>query len=84
MFFIGMSEVSYPGYRDWLTKACQRAGLRRKVLQNVDLERTMIHAVAAGLGVALVPEQLKELEHDNLVFRPLKPTVGTDRDDSHS
>jgi hypothetical protein len=31
-----------------------------KVLQDVDLERTMIHAIAAGLGVALVPEQLKK------------------------
>ena len=75
MFFIGMSEASYPGYRDWLTKACQRAAFTPKVLQDVDLERTMIHAVAAGLGVALVPEQLKKLEHENVVFRPLLPTV---------
>jgi DNA-binding transcriptional LysR family regulator len=78
MFFIGMSEVSYPGYRDWLTKTCRRAAFTPKVLQDVDLERTMIHAVAAGLGVALVPEQLKKLEHDNIVFRPLNPTVATE------
>lgn len=84
MFFIGMSEVSYPGYRDWLTKTCQRAGLRRKVLRDVDLERTMIHAVAAGLGVVLRAGAIKKLEHDNVVFRPLNPTVGTDMDDSHS
>ena len=75
MFFIGMSEASYPGYRDWLTKTCQRASFTPKVLQDVDLERAMIHAVAAGLGVALVPEQLKKLEHENVVFRPLLPTV---------
>jgi DNA-binding transcriptional LysR family regulator len=78
MFFIGMSEASYPGYREWLTKTCTRAGFTPKVLQDVDLERTMIHAIAAGLGVALVPEQLKKLEHDNVVFRPLNPTVGTE------
>jgi DNA-binding transcriptional LysR family regulator len=78
MFFIGMSEASYPGYRDWLTKTCERAGFTPKVLQDVDLERTMIHAVAAGLGVALVPEQLRKLEHENVVFRPLSPTVGTE------
>jgi DNA-binding transcriptional LysR family regulator len=64
MFFIGMSEGSYPYYREWLTKTCERAGFTPKVLQDVELERTMIHAVAAGLGVALVPEQLKKLEHD--------------------
>jgi len=78
MFFIGMSEASYPGYRDWLTKSCKSAGFAPKVLQDVDLERTMIHAVAAGLGVALVPEQLKNLEHDNVLFRTLKPAVATE------
>jgi DNA-binding transcriptional LysR family regulator len=78
MFFIGMSEASYPGYREWLTKTCARAGFTPKVLQDVDLERTMIHAIAAGLGVALVPEQLKNLEHNNVVFRSLSPTVGTE------
>ena len=78
MFFIGMSEASYPGYRDWLTKTCQRAAFTPKVLQDADLERTMIHAVAAGLGVALVPEQLKKLEHENVLFRAVNPTVGTE------
>jgi DNA-binding transcriptional LysR family regulator len=78
MFFIGMSEASYPGYRNWLVKTCQRAAFTPKVLQDVDLERTMIHAVAAGLGVALVPEQLKKFEHENVVFRPLNPSVATE------
>ena len=78
MFFIGMSEASYPGYREWLTKTCGAAGFTPKVLQDVDLERAMIHAVAAGLGVAFVPEQLKRLEHENVVFRSLSPKVGTE------
>ncbi len=77
-FFIGMSEASYPGYRDWLTKTCRRVAFTPKVLQDVELERTMIHAVSAGLGVALVPEQLKKLEHENVVFRRLNPTVATE------
>jgi DNA-binding transcriptional LysR family regulator len=78
MFFIGMSEESYPCYREWLTKSCERAGFTPKVLQDVDLERTMIHAVSAGLGVALVPEQLKRLPHENVVFRPIAPPVVTE------
>jgi len=78
MFFIGMSEASYPFYREWLTKTCARAGFTPRILQVVDLERTMIHAVAAGLGVAIVPEQLKKLEHENVMFRPLNPTVATE------
>jgi DNA-binding transcriptional LysR family regulator len=78
MFFIGMSEASYPGYHDWLTKTCALAGFTPKVLQDVELERTMIHAVAAGLGVALVPEQLRKIEHDGVVFRSVDPAVATE------
>jgi DNA-binding transcriptional LysR family regulator len=78
MFFIGMSETSYPGYRDWLIRTCATVGFVPKILQDVDLERTMIHAVASGLGVAIVPEQLQKLEHANVVFRPLNPAVGTE------
>jgi DNA-binding transcriptional LysR family regulator len=78
MFFIGMSEASYPSYRNWLTKTCRRVGFTPKVLQDVELERTMIHAVAGGLGVALVPAQVKKLEHENVAFRSLNPTVKTE------
>jgi DNA-binding transcriptional LysR family regulator len=78
MFFIGMSEGSYPGYREWLAKTCHRAGFTPKVLQDVDLERTMIQAISAGLGVALVPEQIKKFSHENVVFRPVTPVVVTE------
>jgi DNA-binding transcriptional LysR family regulator len=78
MFFIGMSEASYPSYRHWLTKTCRRVGFTPKVLQDVELEQTMLHAVARGLGVALVPEQVKRLEHENVVFRPLNEAVRTE------
>ena len=78
MFFIGMSESSYPGYRGWLTGTCERAGFSPRVLQDVDIERTVIQSVAAGLGVALLPEQVKKLPHERVVFRPLKPAVRTE------
>jgi DNA-binding transcriptional LysR family regulator len=78
VFFIGMSEKAYPGYRHWLTTTCQRVGFTPKVLQDADIERTLIHAVAAGLGVALLPDQVKKLPHNNVVFRPLTPTVMTE------
>lgn len=78
MFFIGMSEGSYPGYRQWLTETCRRAGFAPKVLQDVEIERTLIHAVAAGLGVALLPAQAKRLPHENVVFRELRPAVETE------
>jgi len=78
MFFIGMSEASYPGYRRWLTETCQRVGFSPKVLQDADIERTLIQSVAAGLGVALLPDQVKKLPHDSVVFHELTPPVMTE------
>jgi len=78
LFFIGMSEASYPGYRHWLKQTCRRVGFSPKVLQDVEIERTLIQAVAAGLGVALLPDQVKKLPHENVVFRPLTPRVRTE------
>jgi DNA-binding transcriptional LysR family regulator len=78
MFFIGMSEASYPGYRRWLTQTCRKVGFSPKVLQDADIERTLIQSVAAGLGVALLPDQVKKLPHDSVVFRELTPLVKTE------
>ncbi len=78
LFFIGMSEASYPGYRDWLTETCRKMGFAPKVLQDVEIERAIIQAVAAGLGVALLPEQVKRLPHESVVFRELRPAIKTE------
>ncbi len=78
MFFIGMSEASYPGYRRWLTQTCRKVGFSPKILQDADIERTLIQSVAAGLGVALLPDQVKKLPHDSVVFRDLNPPVKTE------
>ena len=77
-FFIGMSEASYPGYRRWLTRTCRDAGFTPKVLQDAEIERTVIQSVAAGLGVALLPDQVKKLPHATVVFRTLNPRVETE------
>src|SRR5256885_11495294 len=78
MFFIGMSETSYPGYSRWFTQTFRKVGFSPKVLQHVDIERTVIQSVAVGLGVALLPDQMKKLPHDSVVFRELNPPVKTE------
>jgi DNA-binding transcriptional LysR family regulator len=78
MFFIGMSEESCPGYRNWLTATCQQAGFTPKVLQDADIERTVFQAVAAGLGVALLPAQVDTLPHEHVLLRPVSPPVLTE------
>ena len=78
MFFIGMSEESYPGYRRWLVETCRRARFNPRVLQDVEIERSLIDCVAAGLGVALLPNQAKRLGNENVVFRDLSTKVMTE------
>jgi DNA-binding transcriptional LysR family regulator len=78
MFFIGLSETSYPGYRRWLDAACRKAGFIPRVLQDVEIEATVFQSVGAGLGIALVSEQLKKVSHPNVVFRSIKPKVMTE------
>ena len=77
MFFISLSEASYPGYREWLITTCRQAGLKPKILQEANTERTLIQAVESGLGVALLPDQIKKLSSENVSFRPISPPVAS-------
>jgi len=74
-FFIGMSTKTHPGAREWLMQSCQDAGFAGRILQEADSEPTVIQFVADGLGVALMPEQVRGLSHAGVVFRPLTPPL---------
>ena len=50
MFFIGLSETSYPGYRRWLDAACRKAGFTPRVLQDVEIERPFFNRSVRGWG----------------------------------
>ena len=63
MFFIRMSETSYTGHRRWLTETCRRVGFTPRVLEDVEIERAIIKSVAAGLGIALGPDQIRKVPH---------------------
>jgi DNA-binding transcriptional LysR family regulator len=78
MFFVGMSEKTYPGFREWLCETCQQAGFTPRILQDAELETGLMTFVAQGLGVTLAREQIEKLPHDGVVFRPLAPPVKTD------
>jgi DNA-binding transcriptional LysR family regulator len=72
MFFVGMSAKAYPGSKAWLIDVCGKAGLTPRILQDADREPAVISFVAAGLGVALLPEQIKRLPHEGVIFVPLR------------
>jgi DNA-binding transcriptional LysR family regulator len=75
MFFVGMSEKTHPGFRDWLAATCQSAGFAPRILQDADLEPGLMRFVAEGLGVTLAREQIKNLPHPGVAFRQLNPPV---------
>jgi DNA-binding transcriptional LysR family regulator len=74
-FFVGMSPKIYPGKREWLAETCESAGFTGRILQEADSEVAAFKFVAAGLGVALLPEQITSLPHEGVVFRPLSPPL---------
>ncbi len=78
MFFVGMSEKTHPGFREWLSEVCRPADFTPKILQDADLEPGLMRFVAEGLGVTLAREQIKNIPHPGVVFRPLSPPVKTD------
>ncbi|HTL58569.1 MAG TPA: LysR substrate-binding domain-containing protein [Candidatus Limnocylindrales bacterium] len=75
MFFVGMSERTHPGFRDWLNRTCQQVGFTPRVLQDAELEAALMTFVAEGLGVSLAREHIKKLPHPGVVFRPLAPPI---------
>jgi DNA-binding transcriptional LysR family regulator len=78
MFFVGMSEKTYPGSNEWLINTCREVGFSPRILQDADQEPAVISFVTAGLGVALLPEQIKRLPHDGVIFLPLRRRLTTD------
>jgi DNA-binding transcriptional LysR family regulator len=63
-----MSQKTYPGSNEWLIDTCREAGFTPRILQDADREPAVISFVAAGLGVALLPEQMKRLPHRRCDF----------------
>jgi DNA-binding transcriptional LysR family regulator len=78
LFFVAMSEETHPGSRDWLSGLCQESGFIPRILQDVDLESGLMTFVAEGLGVTLAREQIKNLPHPGVVFRPLLTAAKAD------
>jgi len=78
LFFVAMSEETHPGSRAWLSGLCQQAGFTPRILQDVDLESGVMTFVAEGLGVTLAREQIKNLPHPGVVFRPLATAAKAD------
>ncbi|QHG85294.1 LysR family transcriptional regulator (plasmid) [Rhodococcus rhodochrous] len=72
--FIGYCDPST--MHDTLIAACEQVGFVPSVRQQVAETSTLVALVAAGLGVALVPESVRHLRMNGVTYRPLRtPTV---------
>lgn len=73
--FISMSDSGYPGYPRWLNATCEQAGFTPRILEVVESERRVIQAVQSEFGVALLPEQVRNVVPGNLRIRKVVPSV---------
>src|SRR5206468_1609896 len=58
MFFVGMSEKTHPGFRDWLCETCRPAGFAPRILQDAELEPAAEPGCSSFLCVRCAAELL--------------------------
>ncbi len=89
LLLVSLSAQSHPDYDEWIRQVCEEAGLTRRIVQKVNTEATLLALVAAGVGMALIPEQIRSLRCQGVVFLTPKPPIGIEccavwRADNHS
>jgi DNA-binding transcriptional LysR family regulator len=76
--FIQYLQQPSGGLRALTARACQKAGFEQKVSHTVPQIATMLCLVAAGLGVALIPETARRLALPGVVYCPIADEISTD------
>lgn len=69
--FILYKRPGAPGLYDSIITACRGAGFSPRVGQEAPRIVSTLNLVAAGLGVSIVPESLRRLQMDEVVYREL-------------
>lgn len=73
--FVVLDPDVQPVLHRRLTAACAAAGVELRVAQAVRTVHTMTALVAAGVGVALVPESARSTERAGVVWKPLRGRI---------
>src|SRR5262249_53317989 len=66
--FITINESAFPGTRQYLLKFCADAGFRPRIVHEALQPIDVLNLVAIGEGVAIVPEQMRRLPVEGVVF----------------
>jgi DNA-binding transcriptional LysR family regulator len=64
-----------PGFYDIIMDCYGVAGLTPRIGQEAIQMQTIVSLVSAGMGVALVPQSLRNLRRTGVVYRPLREAV---------
>jgi len=75
--FVAMSEGS--SSRGFLMRACARAGFTPRVVLDTDDLFSVAGAVAAGIGVSILPGRMSDYAHPGITLLPLIEPVPTRR-----
>jgi DNA-binding transcriptional LysR family regulator len=77
--FVGLNEESFPGRNDFIREACSQAGFAPEFALQADGLSSALAVIGSGLGVGIMPDEVQDLPHRHVVFRPLeKPKVWVD------
>jgi LysR family transcriptional regulator, benzoate and cis,cis-muconate-responsive activator of ben and cat genes len=71
--FILFPREGRPSYGDLVLEACAKAGFVPRVTQQTQEMQTAVSLVAAGMGVTLVPDSVRTLRRDNVVYKTIAP-----------
>lgn len=69
--FLIASRARGPGFHDYVLSICRHAGFTPRIVQEGS-HLDVLSLVAAGMGVALVPESLRELRERDVRYRSLR------------
>ena len=75
--WVSLSDVYFPGRREFLRKACAAAGFEPRVTAEVDSLSLLLGTVSSGGGVGLLPGHARKLPHAGCVFVALAAPVPT-------
>jgi DNA-binding transcriptional LysR family regulator len=70
--FVMYPRESGTGVYDQIISLCRQAGFAPRIGQEAHAAATIVGLVAAGLGVSLVPESLRSIHANGVVYRPVK------------
>jgi len=72
--FITFKRSAAPATHDFILQACRNAGLEPNVLRQSDRAQSILDLVAAGMGVAVVPEHFQRYRSE-MVLRSCSPAL---------